>query len=228
MRKNKWILLLFLTGLSIFLYPYIAQQINSKIHQVEAEQFKEKTKELPEQVIDETLETAQKCNDSIYKNEGDFQDPFTEGYSQFRYRDCEELLLDGDSFGAIEIPKLNLEIPIYLGATENELSRGIGQVDGSSLPIGGKSTHTVLAGHRGMGTKAMFRHLDRLTVNDVFYIHTFSGTLQYKVYDVGVILPHETESLRIVEGKDLASLITCHPYPYNSHRLVIYGERVQN
>lgn len=226
MRRDKWILLIFLTGLLIFLYPHIMQQINSFIHQAQAEQFKARTKELPQHVIDETLTTAQKCNESIFQNEGGFQDPFTEGYSQFRYEVCEPFLLDDDSFGTLEIPKLNLEIPIYLGATENELSKGVGQVDGSSLPIGGKSTHTVLAGHRGMGTKEMFRNLDRMTVNDVFYIHTFSGKLTYKVYKVGVIFPHETESLRIVEGRDLASLITCHPYRHNSHRLVIYGERV--
>lgn len=226
MRKNIWILLLFVTGLSIFLYPHIAQEVNTKIHQVEAEQFKEWTKELPKQMIDKTMETAKQCNESIFSNEGNFQDPFTAEYQQSRYRDCEAVVIEGDSFATIEIPKLNLEIPIYLGATENELSRGIGQVDGSSLPIGGESTHTVLAGHRGMGTKAMFRNLDRLSENDRFYIHTISGTLQYRVYDVGVILPHETESLRIFEGKDLASLITCHPYRHNSHRLVVYGERV--
>lgn len=226
MRKNKWILLLFFVGLIIFIYPHLAQEVHTKLHQVEAEQFKTRTQKLPKQVIDETIETAKQCNDSIFRNEGNFQDPFTEGYEQSRYDECKKVILDGESFATIEIPKLHLEIPIYLGATENELSRGIGQVDGSSLPIGGESTHTVLAGHRGMGTKEMFRNLDRLNVNDTFYIHTVEGTLTYNVYDVGVILPHETESLRIVEGKDLASLITCHPYRHNSHRLVIYGERV--
>src|SRR5690606_36446380 len=102
---------------------------------------------------------------------------------------------------------------------------GIGQVEGSSLPIGGESTHTVLAGHRGMGTKAMFRNLDVLRPGDTFFIYTLEGRLEYHVYDVEVILPHETENLQINEGKDLASLITYQLYRVNSHRLVVHGER---
>src|SRR5690625_4254680 len=127
----------------MFLFPHIAQQVNKQIHHVEAEQFKARTKQLPKQYIDETIETAMECNESIYNNEGDFQDPFTEEYSQHHYENCESVLMEEDFFATIEIPKLGLEIPIYLGATEIELTRGVGQVDGSSLPIGGKSTHTV-------------------------------------------------------------------------------------
>lgn len=131
-----------------------------------------------------------------------------------------------DYVAAIDIPKLNLEIPIYLGTSNRKLAKGVGQVEGSSLPIGGENSHTVLAGHRGMGIKEMFRNLDKLKVNDIFHIHTLAGKLEYRVYDVKVILPHETESLYIQEGRDLASLVTCHPYRSNSHRLVVQGERI--
>lgn len=227
MNKNKWIIGLFLLGLSILIYPHVAQYVNGKLHQLEVEQFKKERLALPSKIIEDRLETAKQCNQSIFENEGNFQDPFTEEYEQIYYESCKEVVNESNQFATIEIPKLQLEIPIYLGATENELSRGIGQVDGSSLPIGGKNTHTVLAGHRGMGTKAMFRNLDRVSVNDSFYIYTLEERLEYRVYDVEVILPHETNRLRIQEGKDLASLITCHPYPYNSHRLVVYGERVE-
>lgn len=226
MRRKRWIILLFLLGLTIFLYPHVAQYINGKVQKVEAEYVKQRKFELSSKHIEETVSTAQKCNESIFTSEGDFQDPFTEGYQQMNYEQCRDVVLEGDHFAAIEIPKLHLDIPIFLGATEDELSQGIGQVDGSSLPIGGESTHTVLAGHRGMGTKAMFRNLDELKAGDVFYIHTIEGELQYKVFDVEVILPHETDNLRIREGEDLASLITCHPYRANSHRLVVHGERV--
>lgn len=226
MRRNRWIILLFLLGLSILLYPHVAQYINGKIQKVEAEQIKQKKFELSSTHIEETVSTAVKCNESIFTNEGDFQDPFTENYRQTNYEQCKDIVIEGEAFATIEIPKLQLDIPIFLGATENELSQGIGQVDGSSLPIGGESTHTVLAGHRGMGTKAMFRNLDELKVGDVFYIHTIEGELQYKVFDVEVILPHETDNLRIREGEDLASLITCHPYRANSHRLVVQGKRM--
>lgn len=226
MRRNWWILLLFLLGFSIFVYPHVAQYINGKIQKVEAEHFKEKRLELSSKQIEKTVSTAEKCNESIFTNEGTFQDPFTEYYRQVHYEQCRDIVTTGEHFATIEIPKLQLDIPIFLGATENELSQGIGQVDGSSLPIGGASTHTVLAGHRGMGTKAMFRNLDELTQNDLFYIHTLEGKLQYEVYAVEVILPHETDNLRIREGEDLASLITCHPYRANSHRLVVHGKRV--
>lgn len=226
MNKNKLLIGLFLLGFTILIYPHVAQYVNGKLQKVEAEQIKKMNMELSPKLLEDRLETARICNESIFNNEGAFQDPFTEGYRQIYYEACKEVVSEGDQFATIEIPKLQLEIPIYLGATENELSRGIGQVDGSSLPTGGENTHTVLAGHRGMGTKAMFRHLDRVSVDDSFYIYTLEGRLEYKVYDVEVILPHETDRLRIQEGKDLASLITCHPYPRNSHRLVIYGERV--
>lgn len=226
MRKNIWIPFLFIVGLLIFIYPHVAQYVNGKIQKTQAEQFKENTALLTSEYISEQLKEAKKCNEAIFENEDGLQDPFTEGYNRDDYQGCEKAPTDGAHFASIEIPKLNLEIPIYLGATENELSKGIGQVEGSSLPIGGMNTHTVLAGHRGMGTKAMFRNLDALSVNDTFYIHTMEGKLRYKVYDVEVILPHETDNLLIHEGKDLASLITCHPYRANSHRLVIHGERV--
>src|SRR5699024_5996207 len=189
MRRKRWLVLLFLLGLSIFIYPHVAQYVNGKIQKVEAEKFKQKTVELPEEIIYETLKTARLCNESIFNSEGAFQDPFTEDYQQTRYEQCKDVITEGDHFATIEIPKLQLDIPIFLGATENELSQGIGQVDGSSLPIGGMSTHTVLAGHRGMGTKAMFRNLDELNENDLFHINTLEGKLTYRVRDVEVILP---------------------------------------
>jgi len=228
MRKKRWIFLIFFLGLSIFIYPHAAQYINGKIQKAEAEQFKQRKNELPNEYIYDMLMKAQSCNESIFNSDGEFQDPFTEDYRQIHYEKCKDVVLEGDHFATIEIPKLQLDIPVFLGATENELSQGIGQVDGSSLPVGGESTHTVLAGHRGMGTKAMFRNLDELSKNDTFYINTLEGKLTYKVYDVEVILPHETDNLRIREGEDLASLITCHPYRANSHRLVVHGERIKD
>ena len=225
MRKNKWIIGLFVLGFLIVIYPHVAQYINDKIQKSQVDQFKNETKLLTSQQIFAELEAARRCNDAIFKNEEGVHDPFTEGYNRDNYKACKEAPAPGNHFASIEIPKLSLEIPIYLGATENELSKGIGQVEGSSLPVGGPNTHTVLAGHRGMGTKAMFRNLDVLQKGDTFYIYTLEETLQYEVYNVEVILPHETENLNIREGEDLASLVTCHPFRANSHRLVVHGER---
>lgn len=227
MRKNKWIALLFILGMIILIYPHISQYINHLIYQKEVQQFKSSSQTLPEKEKRKTLTAAKECNEAIFKNDEELHDPFTFDYDRNQFDDCMDSPIDGEGIAAIEIPKLNLAIPIYLGATENELSKGVGQVEGSSLPTGGMNTHTVLAGHRGMGTKAMFRNLDELQIGDRFTISTLEETLEYVVYDTNVVLPHETESLHIAEGKDLASLITCHPYRHNSHRLVVYGERIQ-
>src|SRR5690606_37410216 len=103
---------------------------------------------------------------------------------------------------------------------------GIGQVEGTSLPLGGLNTHLVLAGHRGMGTKEMFRNIDKLDAGDTFYIHTMHATLTYEVYDQSIIYPHETDILEIQEGKDLVTLLTCHPYRHNYQRLLIHAKRL--
>lgn len=227
MGKNKWIISIFVLGLLIFAYPHVAQWVNSYLQKSQVSDLKRDTALLTRDSLLDRLKAAQKCNESIFENEEGLSDPFTEGYNRDDYKGCEEAPPEGNYFAAIEIPKMDLEIPIYLGATENELSKGIGQVEGSSLPVGGKNTHTVLAGHRGMGTKAMFRNLDVLEPGDTFYIYTLDEKLEYKVYDIEVILPHETENLNINKGKDLASLITCHPYRANSHRLVVHGERAK-
>lgn len=228
MRKNKRFIFVFLLGLIIVVYPHIAQYINSEIQKSQVHQFKNETKALPSEKIIEEVATAKKCNEAIYRKAAGLRDPFTEGYNHEDLEACSKLEFDKKThFASIEIPKLNLEIPIFLGASEKELSQGIGRVEGSSLPIGGVSTHTVLAGHRGMGTKAMFRNINDLRQGDVFYIYTLEEKLHYQVYDISVILPHETESLQISEGRDLATLVTCHPYRANSHRLLVYGERIK-
>lgn len=227
MRRKKWSLFLFCLGLSIVLFPHLAQHYFQWQQEREADAFIQEAKDLPQHYVNKQIEQIVACNELIFQNEFTWKDPFFQATNNYVYEKCSLVVPNAtDAFATIEIPKLHLLIPIYIGASENELSKGIGVVEGTSLPIGGKNTHTVLAGHRGMGIKEMFRNLDQLTVDDVFYIHTVAGTLAYRVYDVIVILPHETERLMIQEGKDLASLITCHPYRANSHRLVVQGERM--
>lgn len=224
MNKNKFIIVLFVLGLLILSYPYISQFINNKLQEKEVEQFNHKKSELNTEEITNHLKSADQYNKSIFEGQDGFHDPFAEDSAEF---ESEDGLTDEELISTIEIPTMNLSIPIYLGTTEASLSRGVGQVEGTSLPVGGQSTHTVLAGHRGMGTKEMFRNLNDLHEGDTFLIHTLKDTLKYKVYKTDVVLPHETEELEIFEDKDLASLITCHPYRQNTHRLVIYGERIE-
>lgn len=227
MRDSKFIVILFIAGLLVFAYPHSAQFVNKRIQQTTVKQFQQEISQLPAADVSILVETAKQCNESIFKSEEGLHDPFTEGYSLEAYEGCKDAPPNGSLFASLEIPALKLAIPIYLGANEETLSRGVGQVEGSSLPVGGNNTHTVLAAHRGMGTKEMFRNLDVLKKGDVFFILTMNQILKYQVYEIQVILPNETSSLEIIEGSDLASLITCHPYRSNSHRLVVHGKRVE-
>lgn len=231
MNKNKFIIVLFILGLLVLSYPYISQFVNNKLQEREVQQFNHTKEELNTEEVIQHLKSADQYNESIFDGQDGFRDPFAEEVDEFEYENElieEGLNEDGNKLiSTIEIPTMDLSIPIYLGTTEASLSRGVGQVEGTSLPVGGGSTHTVLAGHRGMGTKEMFRNLNNLHEGDTFLIHTLKDTLKYKVYKTDVVLPHETEELEIFKDKDLASLITCHPYRQNTHRLVIYGERIE-
>jgi len=217
---------LFLLGLGVFFYPHLAQHHTKRAQFNEVVQIKDELKNVSKKEIEETKTGVEACNEAIFRNEKGLNDPFTLGFDRNHYEECKDAPMPGERVGALEIPKLDLHIPMFIGTTETELTQGVGQVDGSSLPSGGPSTHTVLAGHRGMWTKAMFRNLDEMEAGDIFYLHTVLGRLAYRVYDVGVVRPFETDSLAIIDGSDLASLMTCHPYGFNTHRLIVYGERV--
>ena len=126
----------------------------------------------------------------------------------------------------VKIPSIDVNLPIYHGTETATLDKGIGHLFGTALPVGGESTHTVLTGHTGLGTATMFDQLTSLKEGDVFYIEVPGRHLKYQVTDIRVVLPNETETLNKVEGKDLATLITCTPYGINTHRLLVTGERV--
>ena len=129
--------------------------------------------------------------------------------------------------GYIEISKINIKLPIYQGTSEEVLSRGVGHLDYSSLPVGGENTHTILTGHRGLPSAKLFTDLDKLSEGDRFYIHSLDKVLAYKVDQIKIVLPHETDDLQIVENKDYTTLITCTPYGVNTNRLLVRGERVE-
>lgn len=225
LKRNVTLFILFIVGTAILIYPHIVQQVNKNVQRSHAEELIETYRTLDPNLIEEKVNGMKMCNEAIFQGGANVHDPFTYEYRLDDIEQCRNITSAEDAIATIEIPSLQLLIPIYLGASEKQLSQGVGQVEGSSLPLGGENTHTVLAGHRGMGTKAMFRNLDDLKRGDIFYIHTIDATLTYEVYDVEVIVPTDIDNLHIVQGKDLASLITCHPYRHNSHRLVVHGER---
>ena len=133
----------------------------------------------------------------------------------------------GESIGFIEIPKIDVYLPIYSGTGEDVLQKGVGHLAESSYPIGGTSTHSVLTGHRGLPSAVLFTDLDKMEEGDVFYLHVLDEVLAYKVDQIKVVLPEETQDIGIVEGKDYCTLVTCTPYAINTHRLLVRGERTE-
>lgn len=137
------------------------------------------------------------------------------------------LSVDEDgTMGILQIPRLGLELPVYHGTSENVLQKGVGHLEGSSLPVGGGSTHTCLSAHRGLPSKILFTNLDQLEEGDVFYLNVLGETMAYEIYGTQTVLPHETQALEIQSGEDLVTLITCTPYGINTHRLYVHGKRI--
>ena len=128
--------------------------------------------------------------------------------------------------GYVVIPKINVNLPIYHGTGNDSLDRGVGHLLGSSLPVGGESTHAILTGHSGMATQKMFTDLEQLEIGDVFYLHVLDAVLAYQVYFKEPVVPHDSSRLGIIQGKDLCTLITCYPTGVNTHRLLVQGERI--
>lgn len=142
--------------------------------------------------------------------------------------DYDELLnVNGDGImGCVEIPKLNVYLPIYHGTTGSALGKGIGHLHGTSLPVGGESTHAVISGHSGMMGQRMLTDLEQLTVGDVFYLYVLGEKLAYEVDQVKTVLPEDTSGLQIIPGEDHVTLVTCTPYGVNTHRLLVRGVRI--
>ena len=169
--------------------------------------------------IKEEIERVKTCYEA---NSLSLSDPFSYNQSSLSCLEME----DTEVFGILEVPILSLKVPIYLNSSNDALNLGVGLVSGSSLPIGGKETHTVLAGHRGLWAQEMLRHADRMVVGELFYIHVLGETLTYRVFTQTIIEPYETDVLEIESERDLATLITCHPFPTDKQRLLIRGERI--
>jgi sortase A len=224
-KKLKTIILLvimFLIGFGIYMYPYFADVWNAYRNSLLVEEYKEATivetephKEELKQADDYNRKLGQTTNQVVTDREREI-DPEYESLLSFN---------GSGIMGYIEIPKIQIEVPIYHYSTDEILDKGIGHIHGSSLPVGGKGTHAVLTGHRGLPESKLFTDLDQIEENDRFYIHSLTRNLAYRVTKIQVVLPHEVSSLRINPKKDLVTLVTCTPYGVNSHRLLITGIR---
>ena len=134
---------------------------------------------------------------------------------------------DSGIMGTIQIPKIDVTLPIYHGTAETELQKGAGHLQGSSLPIGGTGTHSIISAHRGLKGKTMFTNLDLVEKGDIFFIDVLNQKIAYQVYDIETVLPTNVSSLTIEPDKDLCTLVTCTPYGINNHRLLVHGKRIE-
>ena len=227
-KKGKFIsillVLLLLVGLSLLLYPYVSNYWNS-LHQTRAiAAYAEAVAKQDKDQYNEILSAAQAYNASLLGRDN----------TQPLYGDRKEeyeRLLDVSGLGImgyIEIPCIDCSLPIYHGADESVLQVAVGHMEWSSLPVGGESTHCVLSGHRGLPSAKLFTNLDKLQPGDTFILRVLDETLTYEVDQILIVEPQETGSLRIEEGKDYCTLVTCTPYGINTHRLLVRGHRVDN
>lgn len=226
--KNKittiLLVLMLVIGLSLLLYPTVSDYWNSTVQSHAVAGY------LQEIAVMEKDEYEQYWNDAIAYNalllERD-NPYFLEEDLQALYYDTLDIA-GNDIMGYVEIPSIDVELPIYHGTEEKVLQVAIGHLEWTSLPTGGESTHCVLSGHRGLPSARLFTDLDKLAVGDYFMLHVMDETLTYEVDQILIVEPDDTDALLIQEGKDLCTLFTCTPYGVNSHRLLVRGHRVDN
>ena len=217
------VVLLFFIG--VLLYPTISDYL-SRIHSSQVIQSYEKSViGLDQETKDTMLKDAQTYNSSLIGKE-ELYDPFMSIEKVDKYY-MSLLNSNGDGvMGYIQIPRIDVKLPIYHTTSEKVLQKGVGHLQGTSLPIGGKSTHAALSGHRGLPSSNLFTDLDLLEIGDIFYMEVLGNTSAYKIDQIKIVLPTETKDLEIVDGKDYVTLITCTPYSVNTHRLLVRGIRI--
>ena len=219
------ILLVFVAGLSLLLYPTVSDWWNS-FHQSRAvAAYTENVGNINDETYAKLLDDARVYNSALVDR----------GTERFKLSDAEVeeynalLNLSGTGMlGYVEIPVLQTTLPVYHGTSDAVLSAGVGHLEGTSLPVGGESTHCVLSGHRGLPSAKLFSNLDKMVEGDLFLLHILDETLTYEVDQIRIVEPQEIGELAIEEGMDYCTLVTCTPYGINSHRLLVRGHRVAN
>ena len=220
-------ILVFLLALGITLYPLISNWYNEKHRSEIHTQYKEIIQQVDTSELDRARELAHEYNAAILPGT-QLSDAFSKEALLWASEDYEhQLNLAGDgTMGYVEIPLIQVNLPIYHGTDSDTLEVGIGHLLGSSLPVGGTSTHSVLTAHSGMAGQKMFSDIDQLEEGDVFYLQILGETLAYQVDAIHVVLPHDTTYLGITQGEDQCTLVTCTPFGVNTHRLLVRGSRI--
>lgn len=224
-KKAKWLFrLVFLLGFMVALYPLVSRLYYRIDSNNQVSVFSEGVDELATEEIERRIGLARAYNESL--NNVVSEDPYSEEKKKQGRAEYARMLEVHEMIGHVEIPKINQDLPIYAGTAEEVLQKGVGHLEGTSLPIGGNSTHAVLTAHSGLPEATLFTHLNQLEIGDKFYIHNISETIAYQVDQIKVIDPTNFNDLLIDPGHDYVTLLTCTPIMINTHRLIVRGHRV--
>lgn len=229
-KLNKLIIgFIFLAGLSLLLYPFVANQWNNHRQKQLISSYEQtvSNKDAAHEIdYDAELQKAKAYNEALLPSI--LPDSFAVAQASEEDKTYMDALnIAGDEvMGIVEIPKINIKLPIYHTTDEEVLKQAAGHLEGSSLPVGGESTHAVISAHRGLPSASLFTDLDQLKKGDHFLIHVLNENLCYEVDKISVVKPEETSSLAVEEGQDLVTLLTCTPYGVNTERLLVRGHRV--
>ncbi|MGU8318559.1 class C sortase [Clostridium perfringens] len=207
------LILITLIALGFLLYPSFSNYINNKFAVSTISDYTEKINNVKDEEVDDLIKNINKYNYDLFNGTAENQLP--------EYLNIH----DGDVLGYIEIPSINIKLPIYYGTSVDILKKGVGVLEGTSLPVGGENTHSVLSAHTGLANQKLFTDIDKLKDGDVFYLHILKKDLAYKVNQIKVIHPDEIDELKISDDKDYVTLLTCYPYGINTERLLVRGER---
>lgn len=224
-KKSRWVFrLIFLLGFLVMVYPLISRFYYRIESNEQVETFSTGAKKLDTKEIDRRINLAKAFNDSLSGKIA--SDPYTRKQQEEGRKEYARMLEVEEMIGTVDIPKINQKLPIYAGTSEDILQKGVGHLEGTSLPIGGNSSHTVLTAHSGLPEATLFTHLNQLEIGDKFYIENIEGIIAYQVDQIKVIEPSNFEDLMISPGHDYATLLTCTPIMINTHRLIVRGHRV--
>lgn len=218
------LVIVMLIGLSLLLYPTFSDWWNSRHQSYAIASYTQQVAVMDNDKYREWWDSARAYNESLL----DRENTFLLNDDQIAAYENELNFGENGIMGYVEIPTINVSLPIYHGTEEAVLQVAVGHLEWTSLPTGGPSTHCVVSGHRGLPSARLFTDLDQMAIGDYFMMHVLDETLTYEVDQIRIVEPQETEELLIQEGKDLCTLVTCTPYGVNSHRLLVRGHRVDN
>ena len=223
MKRIISIVVLLLLGMGFFLYPHVSNLLMERNQSYAIQNFENQVKNKARDEMEEEWKKAEEYNESLSGNV--LRDPFMEGSGMVLQDNYKEVLNINGIMGYIDIPDIDVNLAVYHGTGESTLKKGVGHLEGTSLPVGGAGTHAVFTGHTGLTTAKLFTDLTELGEGDMFYLHILDRVLAYQVDQIKVVEPENTDDLKPVAGKDYVTLVTCTPYGVNSHRLLVRGKR---